>query len=164
MNKATYRLLAYSIDFIILSVVLVGIQLFLNLVTNGFPFSYFSKSYQIYIWVLCTISIPAWFYFILLEISDKQSTLGKRFFNLKVTNKQSAPIGIKESFVRTLIRFLPWEITHISLLGIYFVENSKINMSIWISNILILIYVITIFITRGNLTIHDYFSRTKAEF
>jgi hypothetical protein len=42
LKKAISRLLDYSIDFLILGLVLVGVQLILKLATNGFPFDDFS--------------------------------------------------------------------------------------------------------------------------
>ena len=108
MKKAIVRLLAYATDFLILGLVLVGLQLIGYLLGNGFPFKQFTHGFQIFIWVLCTISLPAWLYFILMETSKKQATLGKKMFHLKVMNKQGSCIGFKEGLIRTLIRLVPW--------------------------------------------------------
>lgn len=163
MKKASIRLLAYTVDFAILSVVLIGIQLALYFFANGFPFKQFSSGYQIYIWVLFTISFPTWLYFIFLECSNKQSSIGMLLFHLKVFKANNQKPKFKEIFIRTFIRLLPWEITHISLIPIYFAKHPEPNIGFWIADFIIILYIVVIYFKKGNLTVHDYFAGTCVE-
>lgn len=163
MKKASIRLLAYGIDFGILFSVLIGIQLIVYFLTNGFPFNLFFKGYQIYFWVMFTISLPTWLYFIITEYSTKQSSVGMRFFRLKVFSTKNQKPSFKEIFIRTFIRLLPWEITHISLIPIYFSANPELNIGIWLADLIIVLYVVVIFLKKGKMTVHDYFAGTYVE-
>ena len=157
------RLFAYSLDFGIMIGIFVLPQILLYMFTNGIPFKWFSQNYHIYFWVLGTISIPVWLYFIFMEASVKQAGFGKRIMGLKVCNEEGGRISIRLSFIRTAIRLLPWEITHLALLGIYFQPNPDINAGIWIADGMIVVYLLVFFYHKGRLTVHDFIAKTQVQ-
>ncbi len=157
------RLTAYWLDFVILAIFLLGVQGLLYLITNGFPFDHFVEGYQIELWVLLTISLPAWSYFIASELI-KQKTLGKRLFKLVVTNKSGMKISFKQAFLRTCIKLLPWELTHIIIFfpDPWWSQETPENLYlILIPNILLVIYILILFLSKGKLGLHDYFVQTR---
>lgn len=159
------RLLAYWIDFVLLASVLIGLQLGLYYTTSGFPFDHFVKGYQIELWVLATMSLPVWLYFILCE-RLMQQTIGKKIFKLKVTNEAGAGINWVQSFIRTAVKLLPWELAHIIILvpePWWSVEEPANLYFIYIPNALMLIYIVTLFWNKGFRGIHDWLARTKSE-
>lgn len=155
------RPVAYFIDFMIIWGACVLPQLIIYWFFGGVPFNYFNHPYQVYCWVLCTVSIPVWVYFIISESSPRQSTIGKRFMHLKVTGHSNARISKKKSFVRTLVKLLPWEITHIGLLPIYFSDDPQPTIGLYLANGLIIIYLVYFISQKGRTTIHDRASGTK---
>jgi uncharacterized RDD family membrane protein YckC len=155
------RPIAYFIDFMFVWCACVLPQLIAYWLFDGVPFKYFNQPYHVYFWVLLTVSLPIWLYFILQEMSIKQSTIGKRFMHLKVTDNDNLRISKKKSFVRTLIKLLPWEITHIGLIPIYFSEDPQPNIGLYLANGLIAIYLIYFIIQKGKTAVHDIVSRTK---
>lgn len=162
MNTLLFkRPIAYSIDFMIMWCACILPQLIVYLILDGVPFKYVSQPYQVYLWVLFTVSLPIWLYFITQEMSSRQSTIGKRFMHLRVTDKAGLRIGKKKSFVRTLVKLLPWEITHVSLLPIYFAEDPHLNIGLYVANGLIVIYLIYFITQKGTTAIHDIVSGTK---
>jgi uncharacterized RDD family membrane protein YckC len=59
--------------------------------------------------------LPVILYFALFESSSWQATWGKRKVGLRVTNAHGEQLSVARSFVRTLIKFLPWELAHACL-------------------------------------------------
>jgi uncharacterized RDD family membrane protein YckC len=59
--------------------------------------------------------LPVILYFALCESSSWQATWGKRKMGLRVINAQGERLSFGRSFVRSLIKFLPWELAHASI-------------------------------------------------
>lgn len=155
------RPVAYFIDFIIMWCSCVLPQLIAYWLFEGLPFKYFNQPYHVYFWVLFTVSLPIWLYFILQEMSPRQSTIGKRFMHLIVTDNANLRISKKQSFIRTMMKLLPWEITHIGLIPIYFSEDPQPNIGLYVANGLIVMYLIYFIIQKGKIAVHDIVARTK---
>lgn len=81
--------------------------------------------------------------------------------HLKVTGYSNTRISKKKSFVRTLVKLLPWEITHIGLLPIYFSDNPQPTIGLYLANGLIIIYLVYFISQKGKTTIHDKAAGTK---
>jgi uncharacterized RDD family membrane protein YckC len=157
------RLVAYWLDFVTLAAILVGFQGLLYLTTAGFPFDYLNQGYQIELWVLATISLPVWLYFILCE-SKKQQTLGKRLLNLKVVDRNQVKPTWKQILLRTAIKLLPWELTHLIILvpePWYSIEGTPATESfIYLPNAIMLIYIIALLVGNGRQALQDYVANT----
>jgi uncharacterized RDD family membrane protein YckC len=67
-----------------------------------------------------TLILPIILYFTLQESSLKQATWGKRKVGLRVVNVNGETLTKAQAFVRSLIKFLPWQIAHTS---IYHIEG-----------------------------------------
>lgn len=158
------RLAAYITDFLILAVVLSGLQMLITLVTGGWPFDQFRTGLQIELWVLCTMSLPVWAYFIVYEFR-RQQTVGKRLFRLRVVRNDGDRITLWQSFLRTFIKLLPWELTHLIVLVPvpWWEPGAEPNHLIYIPNALILIYIICLFLTAGRKGPHDIVAGTEVK-
>lgn len=165
MKRSLKRLLAYWIDFMLLGFILIDIQWLLYLSTSGFPFDYLQKGFEIELWVLVTMSAPVWLYFIVSE-RYKQQTIGKRLLKLVVVNKEGSKISIYQAVVRTFIRLLPWELTHMIILvptPWWSTEEPSNENLIYIPNLLMIIYILVLFASKGRKGIHDYISNTRIQ-
>ncbi len=110
------RIGAYLIDYLLLFTALVMPQFVLSAITGGFPFNLLKTGPQIELWVLLTLSLPAWLYFSLLESSARGATLGKRLLRLRVVSLSADRISFGRALLRTAVKLLPWELTHLSVL------------------------------------------------
>lgn len=163
MELSIRRLLAYWIDFVLLASVLVGIQWLLSAVSSGFPFDYLHQGYEIELWVLLSMSLPVWLYFVLCEFY-KQQTLGKRLFKLKVTDERGQSVRFSRILLRTFIKLLPWELTHLIILvpEPWWGTDTPQNLYlIYVPNLLLIIYVAILLINKGSKGIHDFVARTR---
>lgn len=163
MRLKIRRLIAYWLDFIMLAAVLVGFQGLLYLTTSGFPFDYLNQGYQIELWVLATVSLPVWLYFIICEYM-KRRTFGKRLLHLEVVGRNQSKPTWRQVLLRTAIKLLPWELTHIIILvpePWYNIEGSPANESlIYLPNVILLIYIIALLVGNGRQALHDYIANT----
>src|SRR5690625_4152239 len=89
------------------------------------------------------ITLPVSLYFILCECSKWQGTLGKRKMDIRVVDGFGQRIGIGRSAVRTVIKFLPWEVAHFGIWRLMLPSNlSEITVFIILNavNFAILVY------------------------
>jgi uncharacterized RDD family membrane protein YckC len=154
------RPIAYFIDFSILWCCCILPQLLAYKLFNGFPFETFSKPWHVYLWVLCTVSLPLWIYFIVREKSASKATIEKRIMKIIVTDLEGNRISFKQSFLRTFIKLVPWEITHLALLPIYFNDNPQPNAGLYIANGILLLYTAFFLLKKGTLALHDVIAKT----
>ena len=59
-----------------------------------------------------TLILPVILYFTLQESSSRQATWGKRKVGIRVVNASGGRLSKKQAFVRSLVKFLPWQIAH----------------------------------------------------
>lgn len=109
------RLYAFLIDYL----VIIGyglILVLLSFVLRSFFQSLFLKnSFVAELAGFCFITLPVMLYFIFMEASRKGGTLGKRMQNIRVVKQDGKRIGLGRAAFRSIIKFLPWEISHFSI-------------------------------------------------
>ena len=163
MKLSLKRLIAYWLDFVLLAIILVGLQWLLYKTTSGFPFDFLDKGYEIELWVLLSMSLPVWLYFIYWEMY-KQQTFGKRLLKLVVMNKEGSRIDVYQALGRTFLRLLPWELSHLILLvptPWWSIEEPANQSLIYIPNIIMIFYIIVLFANKGDKGVHDYITKAK---
>lgn len=62
-----------------------------------------------------TLILPVILYFTLQESSARQGTWGKRKAGIRVVNSQGGILTKMQAFMRSLVKFLPWQMTHTSI-------------------------------------------------
>ncbi|MBN2388938.1 MAG: RDD family protein [Anaerolineales bacterium] len=157
------RIAAYLLDYFLLSVVLISLQGVIFLVGQGFPYNLLHTGPQIELWVVLSISLPVWLYFALGECSSHKATPGKRLFRLQVTNLRGARIGFGRAIIRTVIKLIPWELTHLTLMlpvPLWWDSSPGLRSGILIVYVLIGIYILTMFLNKRRQSVHDLIAQT----
>jgi uncharacterized RDD family membrane protein YckC len=62
-----------------------------------------------------TLILPVILYFTLQESSPRQGTWGKRKIGIRVIDAHGDTLKKAQAFVRSLVKFLPWQIAHTSI-------------------------------------------------
>ena len=115
------------------------------------------------IYTLLTISLPTWLYFAWSEQSRRQATIGKRVLRLIVTDIGGNRIGFGRAMVRTVIKLLPWEISHLTVnlpTSIMYEPNPRFRFGFVVVFALLVLYPALILLTRRRQSLHDLIAKT----
>jgi len=159
-NILLKRFAALFIDYIIICVY-AGVLFLLSPMIGPL----FQKSAgQSEILGLILLVIPVFLYFSIFEASKLKATPGKILVKLKVLKIDKTTFGFKDSFLRSFVKLLPWELAHFALWQVVFSNDGFIFFSeflLVIANILLVIYVGFPFFNRRARAIHDIAAHTK---
>lgn len=163
------RALAYFIDCIICySLVMLIIQwAILSQFREqlGITTTWLANGLNMEIYVLTSISFPVWIYFSLLDSHLAKGTLGKRILKLSVTKADSSgKISFPKSFLRTILKLLPWEIAHLGVnfpTPMYFDANPELRVLPILGMALLMINTISMLISRNGQTLYDLAINTE---
>jgi len=109
------------------------------------------------------ITLPVSLYFILCECSKWQGTLGKRKMGIRVVDRFGQRIGIVRSVVRTVIKFLPWEVAHFGIWQLILPSTlSEMTILIILNavNLAILVYLLIPLTNKRKENIYDWSAGT----
>lgn len=163
MNALFFRrVLAFSIDYIVIIIYAVLLFLVSTLLTNNFDINLnFGSPFKNQILGFFSLTLPIFLYFYLSEKSSYKATLGKRVMKLKVTSSTGS------LFLRNFLKFLPWEIAHIGVYQVVFYDQQQLDTPIWvwslliIPQIIVLGYVLSASRLKGISSFYDKISNTR---
>ena len=115
------------------------------------------------IYTLLTISLPTWLYFAGSEQSTWQATIGKRVFRLIVTDIWGDRIGFGRALLRTVIKLLPWELSHLTVnlpTSIMYEPEPKFRFGFVVVFVLLVFYPALVLLTRRHQSLHDLIAKT----
>ncbi|MBT8188878.1 MAG: RDD family protein [Bacteroidia bacterium] len=130
----------------------------------GITNEWFETSWNMELYVLVTISLPVWLYFIYYDSYKSKGTIGKRILKLSVRNNENQRISLGKSFRRTLLKLAPWEIAHIGIIfptPIYFENEPGIRILTILGIFLFVAYVASIIIDAAGQSLYDKLLGTK---
>ncbi len=131
----------------------------------GITDEWFENSFNLELYILLTISLPVWGYFIYYDSNKAKGTFGKRIFKLSVFDEEKKRIGLRKSFLRTLFKLSPWEIAHLGVVfpvPMYFAaESPDVRLLTIVGMLLFFAYIISILVSPGGLSIYDKIIGTK---
>ncbi len=160
------RLGAYGIDIALVFAIYAVVQsLLFPIVQERYP-AVTQSGWALELYVVLTISLPVWFYFIISERSQQQATVGKRLLGLKVIGASLAAVTTGRIVLRTFGKLLPWELAH-------FANNVPTNpwldpetvfspwrlIAIGLVYVLIIVYLISV-IRRPEQCVYDRLAQT----
>ena len=157
------RVAAYLVDYAILFTALISVQAGIVALGRGFPYRLLQWGWQIELWVLLSISLPSWLYFSLTESSARQATLGKRLLGLQVMTVNGERLTFWQALLRTLIKLIPWEFTHLTLLvptPLWWDASPTLRPGLAIVYILLGAYLVTMLLNPRRQSIHDLIVRS----
>lgn len=119
LNTLRLRTLAFLLDYLLIALyigvlVVVGITLGFGPLRGVF-LTLFADPNASEITAFVLLVVPVILYFALLECSPWQASWGKRKMGLIVTNVHGDRLSLPRSLLRSLLKFVPWELTHACL-------------------------------------------------
>jgi uncharacterized RDD family membrane protein YckC len=113
-----------------------------------------------------TAILPVMLYFTLLEGGSAQATWGKRWVGIQVTAVNSQPVTYGRVFVRSFIKFAPWQLAHTSLFHIpgwpFAIESvgDASMIGLVVAQGLVLLYILSLLFTSARQTPYDWAAGT----
>ena len=159
------RVGAFALDYIIILGYLLAVAS-LSLLANIFFGAnqwLFGERIRAQVVAFLLVTLPVTLYFAISESSPGQATWGKRRLKLNVADQDGNRIGLWRSLGRTLLKFVPWEISHTLIWQIYF---SSATASIWIDYGFAFVYVLiglnvaSLLIMKTHQTVYDLLTNT----
>ena len=162
---------AYFIDCIIaFSISMLFIQwMILSQVRTfvGIDDQWFQDSINMELYVLLTISLPVWLYFSIMESSGRKATYGKSLMKLVVIKSEGdEKISFTQSFPRTILKLLPWEMAHLGIIfpsPLYYSDTPNIRILTIIGIVLFFIYFLSIVWDRQSQSLYDKLIKTEVQ-
>lgn len=158
-----HRLAAYLVDILLLFAAILITQFGLEALTGGWPLRWLTSGPRIQGWVWLSVSLPTYLYFALSESSARRASLGKRLLGLQVTDLAGKRIGFGRALLRTIVKLIPWEVTHLSLFlptPIFLDGQGGFLPGLITANVLIVVYLAVVVITAGKRGVHDLVAST----
>jgi len=159
------RAAAFALDYILILGYLLGI-VFVSLLVNTFVGAHqwlFADRVRAQLIAFLLVTLPITLYFAGSESSARQATWGKQRLKLKVANHHGRRIHFWRALGRTLLKFVPWEISHTLIWQIYFSPQTE---SVWISYGFVLVYLliglnlVSLVTSKTRQTLYDFLTNT----
>ncbi len=119
------RLGAFALDYLLiagyLAILFIAVT-FVNAVTDVSE-RLFSNRILAQLTGFLLITLPISLYFALAESSVRQASWGKQRLGLQVTDSNGRRISFWRALARTLLKFVPWELSHTLIWWITFKPN-----------------------------------------
>jgi uncharacterized RDD family membrane protein YckC len=151
---------AFALDYIVILSYLLGLTLLSLLANTWFDLNQwlFKDRFQAQFVAFLLVTLPVTLYFAISETSPRQATWGKQRLKLKVADRSRNGISFWRAFGRTLLKFIPWEISHTLIWQIYFspeADSAWINYGFALVYLLIGLNIVSLVLTRTNQTLYD---------
>lgn len=153
------RVYAFLLDYILIVIYGVFVVGTLSLVFRPYISPLFSVSPVTAEWTgFFMMTLPVSLYFILTERSNLQGSWGKKKLGLCVVNTEGERISLWQSIIRTVVKFLPWEISHFCIWRLMLpTDFSEMTIIILLNvvNLAILTYLLFPFTNKMRKNIYD---------
>ncbi len=160
MNIVLRRLAAFAIDCGLLGIyagVLFTISPFLRPLFTGSPYMAEFTGFLL-------LTLPFAIYFAICEASSWSASVGKKVMKLHVVDfSTSKRVHFSKSLLRSIVKFLPWELAHFAIWHAFIFASSLQYIAmgaLTVSYILMIAYAVGL-IRRPHRTLYDRFAQTK---
>ena len=160
------RILAFLLDYLVISAYLVILLAVSVLLGSGPLRGVFQvllanpDSSEISAFLI--LVLPVILYFALLESSPWQASWGKRRMGLRVTDAHGGRLSLARSLVRSILKFVPWELTHACIWripGWPFAPQTPppiITAGLVLVWVLVAMYIISLLVSKTHQTLYDW--------
>lgn len=159
------RITAFLLDYVIILIYLAAFTVVMWLLNSLFSINdlLFSDRVQAQIVAFLLVTFPVALYFAISESSNQQATWGKQRIGLKVTDYNGKRISFWRSLARTLLKFIPWELSHTLIWELSFspqTDDVLIYYGFGLVYLLVGLNIASLIMTKKHQTIYDLLAKT----
>lgn len=159
------RVGAFALDYLLILGYLLGVILLSLFASAVFGASQwlFADRLRAQLVAFFIVTLPVTLYFAISESSQRQATWGKRRLKLQVADHDGSRIGFWRSLARTLLKFIPWELSHTLIWQLYFSRQAEmvwVNYGFGLVYLLIGLNIASLLRMRTNQTLYDFLTKT----
>ncbi|MDG5786793.1 RDD family protein [Evansella sp. AB-P1] len=159
------RLKAFLFDYIIILCYLI-ILFFINIFLFPSLQEFFTGSIIVaQLTGFIMVTLPVSIYFIITDSSIVGQSFGKRRTGIRIINKNGAPLSIIHVTFRTILKFLPWELSHFLVYRLIYLGESQVPTRYYIIGGiiygLIFTYIFTAIFTKKKQALYDIIAKTE---
>lgn len=159
------RTLAFLLDYIFIAAY-IGVLVVVSISLGFGPLravflKLFADPNSSEITAFLSLVLPVLLYFALFECSPWQATWGKRKMGLPVTTTHGKRLSLARSLLRSLMKFVPWELTHACLWRIPGwplapkVFPPLIVVGLVLVWVIVGVYLLSLFLSKTHQTLYD---------
>ncbi|ANU25740.1 RDD family protein [Planococcus versutus] len=158
------RLRAFAIDYVLIFTYMGVVFLFSVFIMPSVQEWFQGSRITAQLSGFMLITLPVSLYFIVADSKIGKQSFGKRQMHIKVVNDNNQLLSIGQATVRTLIKFLPWELSHYMAYRMIYLGDADLHqLDYWIGGmiyVLIFLYVFMVVFTKNKQSFYDRLLKT----
>lgn len=111
------------------------------------------------------VTFPVSLYFIVCDSNIGGHSFGKRKTGIQVVRKNGEAISLLHATFRTILKFLPWELSHFLVYRLIYIGDGEIPFTYYLIGGLIytlmFAYILTAIFTKKKQSLYDILARTE---
>lgn len=111
------------------------------------------------------VTLPVSLYFIISDSVVGRQSFGKRYIGIKVVNERNETLSIQHAVCRTILKFLPWELSHYLVYRLIYLGDSEVPLNYYVFGgiiyALMFAYILTTLLTKRKKSLYDIVVRTQ---
>ncbi len=111
------------------------------------------------------VTFPVSLYFIISDSSIGKQSFGKRKVGIRVVGYNGQELSIFHLTFRTMLKFLPWELSHFLVYRLVYIGNNEVPFSYYLVGGLIYAlmfsYILSAIFTKKRQSLYDIVAKTQ---
>ncbi|MCK1997218.1 RDD family protein [Psychrobacillus psychrodurans] len=159
------RFKAFMLDYLLIFAYLVVLAIF-NILIFPSVQSLFNGSLVLAQFTgFLMVTLPVSLYFIISDSVIGRQTFGKRRMGIKVVNERNETLPILDAILRTILKFLPWELSHYLVYRLVYLGDGEVPLNYYIVGgiiyALMFAYILTALFTKRKRSLYDIVVKTQ---
>ncbi|MCZ8534428.1 RDD family protein [Psychrobacillus psychrodurans] len=159
------RFKAFMLDYLLIFAYLVVLAIF-NILIFPSVQSLFNGSLVLAQFTgFLMVTLPVSLYFIISDSVIGRQSFGKRRMGIKVVNERDETLPILHAIFRTILKFLPWELSHYLVYRLVYLGDGEVPLNYYIIGgiiyTLMFAYILTTLFTKRKRSLYDIVVRTQ---
>lgn len=159
------RFKAFIIDYIFILLYLVVLFIFSVFLFPSIQQLFTGSHFVAQLTGFLMVTLPISLYFIIFDSKIGKQSIGKRKAGIRVAGLNGEPLRIMHIAFRTILKFLPWELSHFLVYRFIYIGDGKVPFTLSLLGgfiyILMFVYILTAIFTKKKQSLYDLLVKTQ---